>query len=134
MSHKKFTDQEKKELLKNPNILKVGRCCVTYCSEFKIRAIREYQKGKFPFEIFIDAGINIDILGRNNPQKCLSRWKKTFNQQGEEGLKKESRGKYLPQKKMTIEEENKYLKAKNTLLEAEISFLKKLEQIERGMI
>jgi hypothetical protein len=34
MRDKKFTDQERKILLENPNILKVGDAQVTYSSEF----------------------------------------------------------------------------------------------------
>lgn len=144
MRNKKFTDQEKKILLENPNILKVGDSQITYSSEFKLKAIDEYNNGKMPIPIFTDAQINIDILGRKNAQRALERWRSIVKKFGEAGLLEDQRGKSLSGKSLnggrpktkplSIEEKIKQLKARNAYLEAENDFLKKLKALKGGMI
>lgn len=139
MKRKKFTDQEKQKLLKSKAILKVDASNLTYCSRFKIKAVKEYQNGKSPFQIFLEAEINLDILGRKNAKRSLYRWRKLFEEKGEKALLDETRGKGInggrPRiKSLSLEEENRRLKAKNALLEAENEFLKKLDLIERGLM
>jgi len=135
MKQDKFTDQEKEILLKNPNILKVeGQ--VTYNPEFKLKAIEEYNKGKFPIQIFIDAGIAVDVLGRPNAGRALKRWKKVFKKQGAMGLLLEQRGKQgkYCSEELSVEERFKRIETKIAYLEAENNFLKKLKASERGLI
>lgn len=136
MKRKKFTDQEVEILLENPNILKVGRNNVTYTSDFKLKAIKDYNNGKFPIEIFIEAGIPIDILNRKNAKKCISRWKEILSKQGETALLEEQRGKLgRPRvKELTTEEKLKKAESRIAYLEAENEFLKKLKALERGLI
>jgi transposase len=134
MKRETYTDQERESLLTNPNVLKIGNSNITYCPEFKLKAIKEYTDGKFPMQIFIDAGIDVSILGAENPGRCLARWKKSYKKQGEKGLLDEQRGKLgRPRtKELTIEEKVKYLESRNAYLEAENEFLKKLKALERG--
>ena len=139
MKRKKFTDQEKQELLKNSNILNVGDYYITYNHAFKIQAINSYQKGKSPMQIFIDAGFDLQIIGREQPKSCLKRWKTTFKKSGQEGLLCETRGSSKgggrPRTKpLSLEEEIKQLKSKNVYLEAENEFLKKLKGLEGRLI
>jgi len=139
MKRKRFTDQEKQEILKNPNVLKVGDCGVTYNPEFKIKAIDKYQEGKSPSMIFIESDFNLDVLGKKQPERCLKRWRKTYKEKGKYGLLQETRGSDKaggrPRKKpLSVEEEIKQLKARNAYLEAENDFLKKLKALERGLI
>ena len=139
MKRKRFTDQEKQELFKNPNILKVGESNATYCPKFKIQAIKEYESGKSPTMIFNEAGINLEILGKSQPGKCLNRWCKIWREKGKEFLLKEARGLAKASgrpwtKPLTSEEELKQLRAQNVLLKAENDFLKKLDLIERGLM
>jgi transposase-like protein len=139
MRDKKFTDQEKKILLENPNILKVGDTQVTYSSEFKLKAMKEYNNGKMPIQIFIEAEINIDILGRKNAQRALKRWKETVKKHGEAGLTEDQRGKSpnggRPRiKELSTEEQLRKAEARIAYLEAENDFLKKLKALERGLI
>lgn len=136
VKRKKFTDQETEILLKNPNILKVGKSNLTYCPEFKLKAIKEYNNGKFPVQIFIDAGINIDILGSENPGRCLNRWRKTYNNQGRASLLDENRGKTgRPRvRELSTEEQLKRAEARIAYLKVENDFLKKLKALERGLI
>ena len=62
MKRKPYTVQEKKELLKSDAIEKVANSSATYSKEFKVYAVGEYMTGKTPLEIFIEAGINVNIL------------------------------------------------------------------------
>lgn len=41
-------------------------------------AIEEYAKGKTPYEIFREAGINPEIIGSDNTKRCIYRWKDTY--------------------------------------------------------
>jgi transposase-like protein len=132
MKRKKFTDQEKQELLKNANILKIGVCGITYNPAFKIQAIDKYQQGKLPIQIFNEAGFDLQIIGKEQPRSCLKRWRKTSKEKGKEGLISEtrgsSRGGCRPMTKpLSIEDEIKQLESRNAYLEAENDFLKKLK-------
>jgi transposase len=133
---KKFTDQETEILLKNENILSVSDTNIKYCPEFKLKAIKEYNDGKFPMQIFMDAGINIEIIGSENPGRCVDRWRRTYKTQGEKGILEEQRGKTgRPRiRELSIEEKLKKAEARITYLEAENDFLKKLKALERGLI
>lgn len=135
MKRKKFTDQQKQELEKNPNVLKVGDGNVTYQPLFKIHAIKEYQKGKSPNMIFNEAGLDLEMVGNDRPESSLRRWRKIFKNQGEQGLLKEVRGtrKGIGRsrvKPLTLKE----AKAQIALLKTENEFLKKLDLIERGLM
>lgn len=139
MTRKRFTDQEKQELLKNPNILKIGDCSITYNPDFRIQAVKAYKDGKSPMQVFIEAGFDLKLLGKKQPEYCLKRWRKIFNKSGINGLLSEARGTGKgggrpKTKPLSLEEEVKQLKAKNALLEAENEFLKKLKALERGLI
>lgn len=67
MKRKPYTVQEKEELLKSNAIEKIANSRATYKKEFKLYAVGEYMTGKTPLQIFIEAGINVDILGREQP-------------------------------------------------------------------
>jgi hypothetical protein len=136
MKRKKFTDEEKEILLKNDNVLDVSNTNIKYCPKYKLKAIKEYNNGKFPMQIFTEAGINIEIIGSENPGRCVDRWKKTYKNQGEKGILEEQRGKTgRPRiKPLSAEEEIKRIKARNAYLEAENDFLKKLKALERGLM
>ena len=67
MKRKPYTVQEKEEFLKSNAIEKIANSSATYKKEFKLYAVGEYMTGKTPLQIFIEAGINVDILGREQP-------------------------------------------------------------------
>ena len=73
MKRKPYTVQEKEILLQSEAIVKVTNSSATYLKEFKVFAVGEYMSGKAPLQIFIEAGIDVNILGREQPQRCLSR-------------------------------------------------------------
>jgi len=135
VKRKKFTEQEKEILLKNENVLDVRETNIKYSPQFKLKAVGEYYQGNSPIKIFLNAKFDVDILGRENPEKCLNRWKKTYKKMGEQGLLEEQRGKSKgcgrPRtKELTLEEKVKYLESRNAYLEAENDFLKKLKALK----
>lgn len=130
MKRKPYTVQEKEILLQSKAIVKVTNSNATYLKEFKVFAVGEYMTGKSPLQIFIEAGINIDILGREQPQKCLTRWRKIHDIYGAEGLLIENRGvgsSGRPRKNpLTTEEKLAKLEQENEILKQQVEFLKKL--------
>lgn len=136
MVRKKITDQEKEILLKNPCILKIGDRNITYSNEFKLKAIKEHQNGKKPMQIFIDAQINVDIIGREKPKGCLKSWNKIYKKHGETGLIKEQRGNIGRPRtsELSTDEQLKIAKAKIAYLKEENDFLKKLKALKKGAI
>ena len=127
---KPYTVQEKAELLKSDAIEKIANSSVTYSKEFKVFAVGEYLSGKSPLQIFIEAGIDVNILGRSVPTKCIDRWRKIHQEYGVEGLLHETRGtgsKGRPRKiPLTTEEQLTRLQRENEILKQQVHFLKKL--------
>ncbi len=121
-----LSERDRKDLKKNPIVLKVTRSNVTYTPEFKAKALKHRQQGQSPSQIFIAAGINLSLFGAGYAKKCLHRWEKMSAQDG--GLKKDRRGsksngRPKGKKFKSLEDENAYLRAEN-------DFLKKLRALE----
>jgi transposase len=135
MSKNLFTEYQIKELEKNQNVLRVSERAISYNSNFKIKAVLEYKSGKIPSQIFIENGFNLEVIGKNQPKRCLQRWRETYEKFGELGLQSERRGKASSgrpsSKELSVEEKLKKAEARIKLLEAENDFLKKLEELER---
>jgi hypothetical protein len=99
-----------------------------------LAAVKAYLEGKGPADIFKEAGFNLEIIGRDIPNGCLKRWRKTFASQGETGLLEERRGKGSPGRpvmEVSVEKRLAQAEARIKLLEAENDFLKKLEALEK---
>lgn len=130
MKRKPYTVQEKEALLKSNAIEKIANSSATYSKEFKLFAVGEYLTGKTPLQIFIEAGIDVNILGREQPKKCLSRWRKIHDKYGPNDLLQENRGigsSGRPSKKvLTTEEKLAKLERENEILKEQVHFLKKL--------
>jgi transposase len=90
---KVFKEYEIKQLLMNPHVENVTEKSITYSPPFKLAAVKAYQEGQTPMEIFLRAGIDVNIIGRRKPKQCLNRWRTTYKTQGEAGLLEEQRGK-----------------------------------------
>ena len=130
MKRKPYTVEEKAELVKSEAIVKVANSSATYSKEFKVFAIGEYMAGKTPLQIFIEAGVDVNILGREQPQKCISRWIKIHKIYGINALLQETRGLCCsgrPSKKvLTTEEKLAKLERENKILKEQVHFFKKL--------
>jgi len=135
MSKRIFSEVEIKILEKNDNVLKVSSKSITYSKDFKLFAVKEYLSGKAPSQIFLEAGFNLDMVGEQQPKRCLSRWRNTYNKYGDEGLLRDNRGKCATgrTKIQELTETKKLEKAQARIkyLEAELDFIKKLEALER---
>lgn len=138
MSDKLFTPEEREILLRNKNVLRVGETSITYSPEFKVEAVRAALTGKPPQLIFVDAGFDLDLIGRQIPKRCLGRWRAIFAERGEDGLRDDQRGKKVVERplarELTVEEQLRRAEAKIRYLEKENEFLKKLDAVERSWL
>lgn len=136
MSKNIFNELQIQQLENNPNVLHVSEKSISYHPDFKLKAVKEWEAGKLPTQIFIENGFVLSVIGADKPAKCLNRWRKTYKQFGEEGFKTERRGKGSgggrpSTKNLSTEELLKRAEAKIKFLEAENDFLKKLDELER---
>jgi hypothetical protein len=130
-----FNKIQMKQLEKNENVLKVSDRSITYCPEFKVKAVKENQSGKGPNQIFLENEFDLSIIGERKPKQCLGRWRKTYEQFGKEGFYMERRGKGSSgrpsSKTLSSDDKLKKAEARIAFLEAELAFLKKLDELER---
>jgi len=85
---RKYTEEEKERLLKCECITEVKDYKIIYKNDFKIYALEENKKGRGPMEIFISAGLPLEILGRNYPKDIFKSWRRRQKKQEEETYKK----------------------------------------------
>ena len=137
MSRQPINETIRRLLEDNPNVLHVTDKTIQYAPEFKLKAVKAYQEGKTPYEIFLEAGLDPKLIGRDTPKESLKRWRKSYDALGEEGLLSERRGRGSTGRPTTrdlsAEEQLKKAQAKIKYLEAELDLLKKLEVAERRL-
>lgn len=130
-----FTEESMSRIAANPNVQHVSETNITYTAEFKLAAVKAYEEGLTPAEIYLKAGFDLDLIGHKKPKHSLKRWRDVYAKYGESGLMEERRGKGSTGRRsagdLSAEEELKRAKAKIKLLEAQVDFLKKLEALER---
>jgi len=131
MNRRIFTREQIEQLLKNPNVAKCSEKTITYASNFKVKAVKQHREQYMTVkEIFIKAGFDLDIIGKEIPKKCLERWCKIHKTKGEKKLATESRGKQSrgrpKTKNVTDKDRIKRLEMENAYLKAENDFLAKL--------
>ena len=128
MNRSLYSAEQIKALLGNPNVAKCSDRAITYRKEFKIMAVKEYyQQGVGPNSIFLKAGFDLNVLGRDKPKNCLKLWRKVYKAKGEQGLNIENRGRMGGRRKADKSADVEYLKTKIAYLEAENTFLKGLK-------
>lgn len=133
MSKKIFTNEEIKLLSKNRYVKNVTNKSITYTDEFKILFIAERSNGKLPIHIFQDAGFDIEIIGNNRIWCAIKRWRNSYNQSGELGLRDSSKfnsGRPI-QRELSLEEIIAKKDAEIAYWKAEAELLKKIELQER---
>jgi len=136
MSKKLFTDEEVNILSKNKYVKNVSSKGITYTDEFKQLFIAENESGKFPRQIFEDAGFDVDILGMKRIKSSGSRWRSAYKYGGANGLqdtRKYNVGRPTT-KNLSLEEKYARLEAQIKLLKAENELLKKLDMLERRVL
>lgn len=122
----KLSESDRKDLERNPNVLKVTGSNVAYTPEFKIKAVKAFIDGDSPEDIFKAAKLQFSSSEDRYASRSIRRWKKIYEEEGEDGLRKEKRGKKSrgrPKKNFkSLEDENRYLRM-------EIYLLKKLRAL-----
>tara|TARA_B100000242_G_C42906460_1_gene420349 strand:- start:343 stop:750 length:408 start_codon:yes stop_codon:yes gene_type:complete len=123
----KLTESQRKQLLSNPNVLKIDESNITFTVEFKIKAAKASLAGEKPADIFKSAKIDLSSFRADYAKGTIRRWRETFEKSGPEGFEKESRGKGAvgrPKKLQfkSMEEELEYLRM-------EVYLLKKLRAL-----
>ena len=130
-----YTKEQINEISKNENVSKCSPASITYKGKFKVRAVRQYfNDGWSPNMIFREAGFDLDMIGRQRPKDYLKDWRKIYDEEGEEGLLKEKRGRPYGTKKKEFKDDKEkieYLEAKIEYMDAENDFLAKLRGLER---
>ena len=122
MSKKRFTKEQREELLKNNNIAACSEKSITYSKDFKQRAVKQYnEEGLSSCEIFEKAGFDIELIGRTKPKECLVAWNKIYRTKGIKALSTETRGKGGGRPKKVKDKSDK---DKIKRLELEIEYLK----------
>lgn len=75
------------------------------------------------------------MIGEKIPKQCLKRWRRTFEQFGEEGFYTEHCGKGSTgrpsEKPLSPDKKLKKAEVRISFLEAELTFLKKLDELAR---
>ncbi|WP_142309286.1 hypothetical protein [Bacillus cereus] len=104
-------------------------------SRFQNKSGKRKSTRKGPSQIFLENGFDLTVIGEKKPKQCLKRWRRTFEQFGEEGFYTERRGKGSTgrpsEKSLSSDEKLKKAAARIAFLEAELTFLKKLDKLER---
>ncbi len=128
MNKRLLTSEQVADLLKNPNVVKCSDKRISYSSDFKILAVKQYQEEGLPVKyIFEKAGFDLSVIGKDTPKWCLKDWRKEAKRKGSDkiGTKKPSNA-GLRTKGMTDAEKIIRLEATVAYLKAENDFLVKL--------
>ena len=123
MSKRIFTENQIKGLLNSAHISRCSERSITYTKDFKLLAIKLYGQGLTPAEIFRNAGLALDLVGKKQPKACLKRWLRVFRAKDEEGLS-DRRGKTKGGRKGRPRTKGITEADKIKRLEAEIAYLK----------
>lgn len=136
MSKITFTESQRRKLESNPNVIKVSDRSITYSPEFKVNALKENAERKGPYQIFVEHGFDISIIGAKKPNQCIKRWRETFHKYGEEGFYTERGGKGATgrpsSKELSTEDKVKKAEARIAYLEAEVVFVKKARRTRKA--
>lgn len=128
MSRRIFSPKEIATIEGIEAVSKCGEKAITYTKEFKLKALKQYEEGMSPTEIFREAGFDIKMIGEKIPRKSLGRWREIYRRKGLVGIQTDTRGRTGRPKKTwgTDTEKIQYLEAQVAYLKAENDFLVKL--------
>jgi hypothetical protein len=136
MAGRAWSPEVRAKISQNKNVLRVSETQITYSPDFKVEAVRaNLIEGKTPQVIFVDAGFDLDLIGRQTPKRCLDRWRAVFQELGEHGLRNDQRGKGAMgrplERELTVDEKLRRAEARVKYLERENEVLKKFRALER---
>ena len=69
-----FTQEQIEILLKNPYVESINSNTIKFTSEFKELAMQKDKEGISALQIFKDAGVDLDILGKETPKTSIRNW------------------------------------------------------------
>jgi len=123
-----YTKEQLEALKANKNVFKCSSKSITYSKQFKVKAVKAYyQERKSPNMIFLEAGFDLNVIGKRKPKDCLKEWRNIYKSKGEDGLLTENRGRNRWKKPRGDESDIEYLQTKIAYLEAENNFLRNLK-------
>ena len=129
-----FSDEQVKELEKNPYVKKVSVKSITYSEEFKELFWTDLQKGMLPRNIFKKYGFDPSLLGPRRTKSFTYRVRKVATRvEGFKDTRSTNSGRPFA-RVLTIEEELERLKQKCEILQQENDFLKRVRFINRKQI
>lgn len=129
-----FSDEQVKELEKNPYVKKVSVKSITYSEEFKELFWTDLQKGMLPRNIFKKYGFDPSLLGPRRTKSFTYRVRKEATRvEGFKDTRRTDSGRPLA-RVLTIEEDLERLKQKCEILQQENDFLKRVRFINRKQI
>lgn len=97
-----LSEKEKTKLQKNENVKKITSKNIMFSSIFKIRALDEHARGKSANQIFLDAGIPIELLSSGYAGSTIKIWKRQAASRGIASLETDRRGKFKSTLKGTL--------------------------------
>ena len=134
MSVNKFTEDEIKELRKNPYVVCVSDKSINYSEDFKELFWIDYQNGLAPSKIFSKYGFDPDVLGIKRRTNFVYRLKAEANRIDKfKDKRKDSSGRPVT-KDLTPDEKIDRLTHKVNVLQQENDFLKRVRFINRKQI
>ncbi|MDX6153747.1 HTH domain-containing protein [Marinococcus sp. PL1-022] len=132
---RRYSASEQKQLEAHPCIRKVSDRTISYHPDFKKKAVHAYHQGAGPAQIFVEHDLDLTVIGKEQPKRCLQRWRQTHERYGDLGLEQERRGKGAAgrpsSRSRSTDDKLQRAETRIQYLEAEIDFLKKLEELER---
>lgn len=128
-----FTPEQINLLSTNKYVKSISEKAITYTNEFKIQFIADTNNGKTAIEIFKDAGLDPQILGKKRIHTAKKRWTKAYKEHGVSGLNDTRKGNSGRPRKTELTDKDIIAKqqAQIEYLKQENELLKKLELQER---
>lgn len=78
MANKKFTKHAQRVLNHNPNVVKCTEGKITFTDEFALKVCEALKKGEDPYQVFLDAGFSLRVLGRSRINGAIGLWKSKY--------------------------------------------------------
>ena len=126
-----FTPEQVEQLRQNKYVKNVSEKAITYTEEFKETFMLEYNDGKFPSQILVEMGFDLNILGKKRVQKISERVRnQSIRPEGFKDTRIGNSGRPLT-RDLTAEEIIAKQKAEIELLKAKVEFLSDLKRLER---
>jgi hypothetical protein len=128
MTPRRFTDEQKDILLKNPNTAYVSNSVIKFTQEFKVKLVESVEQG-VPVRRFIqEAGYDYEMLGDDRIKTFVSRWRKEARIGNiHDGYKERKRHPDLADyKDMEPEEAMQHMQNEILYLHQELDFIKKM--------